>query len=149
MGLVFFYYGVISVEQKNEKFHEKVLRGVITKEQWFDILRNGELVDLKDMKILLNIYSNNGQPLKTTEIGESLDFGDIGSRIQSMGKRIVNNLGIELECENRMNSWEYKFRYWLFMLEGKKEYDEEEEKYYFVWNLKDKLREAIKLMLYA
>lgn len=137
------------MEQRREQFYEKVLGDSLTKEQWFEILRNGELVGLRDMKILLNLYSSSGQPLKTAEIGENLDFGDVGNRIQNMGKRIIHHLGVNLEIKNDINSWEYRFRYWLFMFDGKKEFDESKDKYCFVWNLKSELKEAINLMFNA
>ena len=66
------FYGVISVEYKKDQFNEKVLTNHITKEQWIDILKNSNLIGLRDMKILLNLYGSNGQPLKTSLIGEHI-----------------------------------------------------------------------------
>lgn len=135
------------MEQKKEQLNEKVLNNTLTKEQWVDILKNGDLIGLRDMKILLNLYANNGQPLKTALIGEKLEFSDIGTRIQKMGKRIESALGIELEEQEEMGSWRYKFRHWLIMLNGSKKYDEKENKYCFIWTLKKELKEAIDFLL--
>ncbi len=56
------------------------------------------------MKILLNLYGSNGQPLKTSLIGEHLEFGDISARIQKMCKRIEEELGIGLD--EKKAKWE-------------------------------------------
>ena len=140
------FYGVISVEYKKEQFNEKVLTNHITKEQWIDILKNSNLIGLRDMKILLNLYGSNGQPLKTSLIGEHLEFGDISARIQKMCKRI-EELGIGLDEKSEIGSWKYKFRHWFIMLNGSKIYDEKEEKNYFTWTLKNELKEAIDFLL--
>ncbi|MDZ4994474.1 hypothetical protein GNF80_16130 [Clostridium perfringens] len=136
------------MEQKKEQLNEKVLNNTLTKEQWVDILKNGDLIGLRDMKILLNLYANNGQPLKTALIGEKLEFSDSGTRIQKMGKRIESAVGIELEEQEEMGSWRYKFRHWLIMLNGSKTYDEKENKYCFIWTLKKELKEAIDFLLF-
>ncbi|ABG86010.1 hypothetical protein CPR_0104 [Clostridium perfringens SM101] len=141
------FYGVISVEYKKEQFNEKVLTDHITKEQWIDILKNSNLIGLRDMKILLNLYGSNGQPLKTSLIGEHLEFEDISTRIQKMCKKIEEELGITLDEKSEMGSWKYKFRHWFIMLNGSKIYDEKEEKNYFTWTLKKELKEAIDSLL--
>lgn len=135
------------MEYKKEQFDEKVLTNHITKEQWINILRNSNLIGLSDMKILLNLHSSNGQPLKTSLIGEHLEFGDIGTRIQKMCKRIESELGINLEETSEIGSWKYKFRHWFIILNGSKIYDEKEEKNYFTWTLKKELKEAIDFLL--
>ncbi|GAA0068082.1 MAG: hypothetical protein E6748_13040 [Clostridium perfringens] len=135
------------MEYKKEQFDEKVLTNHITKEQWINILKNSNLIGLRDMKILLNLHSSNGQPLKTSLIGEHLEFGDIGTRIQKMCKRIETELGINLEETSEIGSWKYKFRYWFIILNGSKIYDEKEEKNYFTWTLKKELKEAIDFLL--
>lgn len=135
------------MEYKKEQFDEKVLTNHITKEQWINILRNSNLIGLRDMKILLNLHSSNGQPLKTSLIGEHLEFGDIGTRIQKMCKRIETELGINLEETSEIGSWKYKFRHWFIILNGLKIYDEKEEKNYFTWTLKKELKEAIDFLL--
>ena len=135
------------MEYKKEQFDEKVLTNHITKEQWINILRNSNLIGLRDMKILLNLHSSNGQPLKTSLIGEHLEFGDIGTRIQKMSKRIETELGINLEETSEIGSWKYKFRHWFIILNGSKIYDEKEEKNYFTWTLKKELKEAIDFLL--
>ena len=135
------------MEYKKEQFNEKVLTNHITKEQWINILRNSNLIGLRDMKILLNLHSSNGQPLKTSLIGEHLEFGDIGTRIQKMCKRIETELGINLEETSEIGSWKYKFRHWVIILNGSKIYDEKEEKNYFTWTLKKELKEAIDFLL--
>lgn len=137
------------MEYKKEQFNEKVLTDHITKEQWINILKNSNLVGLRDMKILLNLYASNEQPLKTSLIGEHLEFGDISTRIQKMCKRIEEELGLELELEEKreIGSWKYKFRHWFIMLNGSKIYDEKEEKNYFTWTLKKELKEAIDFLL--
>ncbi|HAT4315230.1 TPA: hypothetical protein I9097_002522 [Clostridium perfringens] len=135
------------MEYKKEQFDEKVLTSHITKEQWINILRNSNLIGLRDMKILLNLHSSNGQPLKTSLIGEHLEFGDIGTRIQKMCKRIGSELGINLEETSEIGSWKYKFRHWFIILNGSKIYDEKEEKNYFTWTLKKELKEAIDFLL--
>ena len=134
------------MEQKKEQLNENVFKNNITKEQWVDILKNGDLIGLRDMKILLNLYGNNGQPLKTALIGEHLEFSDIGTRIQKMGKRIESEVGIKLE-EKEIGSWRHKFRHWLIMFNGSKKYDEKENRYYFIWTLKKELKEAIDFLL--
>lgn len=135
------------MEYKKEQFDEKVLTNHITKEQWINILKNSNLIGLRDMKILLNLHSSNGQPLKTSLIGEHLEFGDIGTRIQKMCKRIETELGINLEETSEIGSWKYKFRYWFIILNGSKIHDEKEEKNYFTWTLKKELKEAIDFLL--
>lgn len=135
------------MEYKKEQFDEKVLTNHITKEQWINILRNSNLIGLSDMKILLNLHSSNGQPLKTSLIGEHLEFGDIGTRIQKMCKRIGSELGINLEETSEIGNWKYKFRHWFIILNGSKIYDEKEEKNYFTWTLKKELKEAIDFLL--
>ena len=135
------------MEYKKEQFDEKVLTNHITKEQWINILRNSNLIGLRDMKILLNLHSSNGQPLKTSLIGEPPEFGDIGTRIQKMCKRIESELGINLEETSEIGSWKYKFRHWFIILNGSKIYDEKEEKNYFTWTLKKELKEAIDFLL--
>lgn len=135
------------MEQRKEQLNEKVLNNTLTKEQWVDILKNGDLIGLRDMKILLNLHANNGQPLKTILIGENLEFGDIGIRIQQMGKRIEDKIGIELDENNELGSWKHKFRHWLIMFNGSRKYDEKENKPYFAWTLKKELKEAIDFLL--
>lgn len=137
------------MEQRKEQFDEKVLINSLTKEQWINILKNENIVGLKEMKIILDLYANSGQPLKTKLIGEKLEFCDIGLRIQNMGKKIAEYLNIELTEAIDLSSWEYKFRYWLIMLEGEKVYDEEVQKYTFKWSLKNEVRDAVKELLYA
>ena len=130
------------MEYKKEQFNEKVLTDHITKEQWIDILKNSNLIGLRDMKILLNLYGSNGQPLKTSLIGEHLEFEDISTRIQKMCKKIEEELGITLDEKSEMGSWKYKFRHWFIMLN-----DEKEGKNYFTWTLKKELKEAIDSLL--
>lgn len=135
------------MEQKREQLDENVFKNNLTKEQWVDILKNGDLIGLRDMKILLNLYANNGQPLKTDLIGEHLEFSGIGTKIQEMGKRIEAEVGIELEEKHEMGSWRHKFRHWLIMFNGSKKYDERENKHYFIWTLKKELKEAMDFLL--
>ncbi len=137
------------MEQKNDHFDEKVLIETITKEQWIGILKDKNIVGLKEMKIILDLYANSGKPLKTSLIGENLEFCDIGLRIQNMGKKIAKSFNIEPLEEGNLSSWEYKFRYWLIMLDGEKVYDEESKKHNFRWSLKEELREAVKELLYV
>lgn len=135
------------MEQKREQLNENVFKDTLTKEQWVNILKNSDLIGLKDMKILLNLYANNSQPLKTALIGEHLEFGDIGTRIQKMGKRIEAEAGIEVEEKDEIGSWKYKFRHWFIMLNGSKRFDEKENKHYFIWTLKKEVKEAIDMLL--
>ncbi|MGG5460132.1 hypothetical protein [Clostridium sp. B9] len=137
------------MEQRKEQFDEKVLINTLTKDQWINILKNAELVGLKEMKIILDLYANSGQPLKTSLIGEELEFCDVGLRIQNLGKKIAEYFNLKLSEGVNLNSWEYKFRYWLIMLEGEKVYDEEAEKSNFKWILREEVKEAVRELLYV
>lgn len=134
------------MEYKKGQFDEKVLNDFITKEQWVSILKDGNLVGLKDMKILLDLYSNYGKPIKRALIGEGLEFSDVDMRIQNMCKRIAKELDYTF-CENDIGSFQYKFRYWFIMLDGMNTKDEKGEPC-FVWNLKKEVKEAIDSLLF-
>lgn len=134
------------MEYKRDVLGEKVLPFGISKESWIDILKDGELIGLKDMKILLDLYSNYGQPMKRDLIGEGLEFRDIDLRIQGMGKRIAKKLSLVLN-EEEIGSFKHKFRYWFILLEGKEIVEEGTCYRYFAWSLKKELKEAIDILL--
>ena len=90
------------MEYKKEQFNEKVLTNHITKEQWIDILKNSNLIGLRDMKILLNLYGSNGQPLKTSLIGVPQTFKYFNKMQERINDFIIRTSGIKLDVLKKM-----------------------------------------------
>lgn len=126
------------MEYRKEKFNEKISTNNITKEQWFYILKNNNLIGLRDMKALLSLY--NREPLMTSLKGECLEDENLYFEILNICKKID---GLEIKEEDDLKS---SSRYLSIMLEESKVFDRKKKEGHLKWTLKKELRESISLL---